>query len=210
MRISILKYQLNIGNLNPFLWSSYSAGLGELSISCMFDVLATVAFHSDSEHRVRESKMARDRRKKAPGKSDCQTESMERGEALPHRQGNVESKGAHRANSPTASSIRGLQIPKTSPFRSTPTAGSMCMSSRRCGEDFLQDREDCSLRFKNDARMGLYRTHGKKEGFRYGLPTRYCLSATAALPPRICSRSQVDTSRSSTFLTDSKSPIPIG
>jgi len=60
---------------------------------------------ADSEHGISESKMAIDRRRKPPGESDGQTESMECGEALPDRERNVESKGAGWSNRPTAPSV---------------------------------------------------------------------------------------------------------
>ena len=66
---------------------------------------------ADSEHEIRESKMAIDRRLKPPGGSDGQTESMERREALSDRQRSAESKRAARTNRQTASGLRRIDLP---------------------------------------------------------------------------------------------------
>ena len=57
-----------------------------------------------------------------------------------------------------------LQIPKTSPFRSHANKRvEVNVMSRWCGGDFLQDRENRHLRFKNNARNWLV-SNDRQEG----------------------------------------------
>src|SRR5262245_43993902 len=64
----------------------------------------------DSEHWISESYLAIDRRGDLPGGQDGQTESVERGEALPDRQRGAEPKRANWTDRQTASGFRRIDL----------------------------------------------------------------------------------------------------